>query len=98
MCKRLSLLMTLCALAAPCVAAAPENRWLRVRHSSYAIEMRFVGYYGNLYGSYFRPFPRSHPGVAEAPPMFTAECYDGPPQEFTTEAEARAFVLACARY
>lgn len=70
--------------------------WVKVAHSSYAVEQRYVNVYGNVLGSYYLPRPQVT--LIPIPNPYVAQCYEGPSTEFTNEADAKAFVLRCPKF
>jgi hypothetical protein len=73
--------------------APPRSHWVKQK-DSYRIHWLYVNGYGNVLGEYYQPYPNSGLPVP-VQPKYTASCYEGHPVEFTTEQEARDYVLRC---
>lgn len=76
------------------LSSVPSSFHWTTTHDVYRVHQRYVNSYGNVMGEYFQPKPNSHQFPVQSNPI-TAQCYDGPPHEFSSEAEAKAFVSAC---
>lgn len=70
-------------------------RWVRLHDRyQYPVHYAWVNYYGNVLGHYFKVPGQTH-HFPVIPSSWVARCYTGPQAYFTTESDARAYVVAC---
>lgn len=67
--------------------------WVKVKDSN-AVHQRYLTSYGNVIGEYYLPHKPTYPATYTDYP-YVAQCFDGRPEAFAEEKQARRYIEAC---